>query len=369
MFGIAPQYYLPIYYGIVTILSLLVFSQYESYTNDRLTDAPNQRLLGVGLTTALMTLFIGLRPVSDESFVDMANYAALYDMIKGNSFSFISGPEFNFIFDNLLRFFASINLPAAIFFLTIAAIYFIGIAWACAAFFPKDRMAALLVYLSAFSTFAYGTTGIKAGAAASLFLVALAFYQKREWVWVILFAVISAGFHHSMIVPISAFAVCIVIKNPRVYFAFWVVCFFISLFHVTFFQELLGSLINDHDAEYLIGSGRFVKTEFLGGFRLDFVLYSAVPMVLGLVAVGDKRIDSDKYVFLLNLYTLINGLWLLCMYSDFTNRIAYLSWMLLPIVLVYPLLNEDWEGDRYRVFQWIAYAHLAFNLIMELFYW
>ena len=115
--------------------------------------------------------------------------------------------------------------------------------------------------------------------------------------------------------------------------------------------------------------GGYVKEDFLGGFRIDFVLYSAVPIVLGLIAIEKKFIVSEKYYFLLNLYTLVNALWLLCMYSDFTNRIAYLSWLLLPIVLIYPILNEEWEGAKYKLFQWVAYIHLAFNLFMVLIYW
>ena len=57
------------------------------------------------------------------------------------------------------------------------------------------------------------------------------------------------------------------------------------------------------------------------------------------------------------------------MYSDYTNRIAYLSWFMYPIVLIYPFLNEEWEGPKYKIFQWVVYGHLAFNLVMVFIYW
>lgn len=57
------------------------------------------------------------------------------------------------------------------------------------------------------------------------------------------------------------------------------------------------------------------------------------------------------------------------MYSDYTNRIAYLSWFMYPIVLIYPFLNEEWEGPQYKYFQWVAYGHMAFNLFMAFIYW
>ncbi len=350
-------------------MSFFVFSQYADYTNERLTEAPDQPSLGVWLFTLFMVFFIGLRPVSAEFFVDMDTYDVTYNVYKGLPFVFVSGGETNLIFDNLFRLYASLDLPSSYFFFTIAAIYFICITWACSAIFPKDKMASILVYLSAFSTYAYGTNGIKAGAAAAIFLVALAYYEKRQWVGVVLMSLISIGFHHSMMVPVAAFIVCVFVKNPRIFLVFWVACFFAALLHVTTFQELFAGIINEHGAEYLVGVGGYVKEDFLGGFRIDFVLYSAVPIVLGLIAIEKKFIVSEQYYFLLNLYTLVNALWLLCMYSDFTNRIAYLSWLMLPIVLIYPILNEEWEGAKYKLFQWVAYIHLAFNLFMVLIYW
>lgn len=369
MFGLGPQYYYPIYYALVAFLSILVFSQYEKYTEERLDLEQEHSPVGIIVFTLFLVLFIGLRPVSAEFFVDMATYDEAYGVLTGNDYVFVSGEDTNILYDNLFRLMAAKEIPVKYFFLIIAAIYFIGISLACSLFFPKDRMASILVYLAAFSTFAYATNGIKAGAAAALFLVALALYERRRWVWVILLMLCSYGFHHAMILPIVGFVACLVVKNPKVYLGFWVVCFFISLFHITFFQQMFASLITEHGAEYLLGVGGYVKSDFFGGFRIDFILYSIVPMVVGLIAIEKKQIESERYVFLLNFYTLINALWLLCMYSDFTNRIAYLSWMLMPIVIIYPILNEDWEGPKYKIFQWVAYGHLIFNLVMAFVYW
>ena len=369
MFGIAPEYYSPIYNIVVAVLSILVFSQYANRSDDRLEDVPDQPSLGVALFTVLMIIFIGLRPVSEKYFVDMATYDAAYGVLKGHDFVYYGGPGTNLLFDSLFGFLASKDVPVTYFFFIIAAIYFIGISLACCMLFPKDKMASVLVYLSAFSTFAYGTNGIKAGAAAAFFLVAVALYERRQWVWVVILLLVSYGFHHAMIMPIVAFVACLVVKNPKVYLIFWVVCFFISLFHITFFQELMANFIDEQGAGYLLGDGGYVKADFLGGFRIDFILYSVIPIIVGIIAVEQKKIQSDTYLFLLNLYTLTNAVWLLCMYADFTNRIAYLSWMLFPIVLIYPFLNEEWEGPRYKIFQWVVYGHLVFNLFMAFIYW
>lgn len=359
---------MPIYYVTVAILSFLAISQYENYSNDRMYDAQKEPGWGIALFTILLALFIGFRPVSVDYFVDMENYADSYNALRTADYVFYTAEDSNILFDNIYLYMATHGIAATYFFLVIAVIYFVCIAWACSMLFPNDKFVSILVYLSAFSTYSYGVNGIKAGAAAALFLVAVAFYQRRQWVGVIVFVLLSYGMHHAMVLPIVAFVACLFVKNTKVYLAFWVVCFFLALFHVTFFQELMAGLVNEHGAEYLRGAGGYVKQIF-GGFRIDFVLYSIVPMVVGLIAIEKKQIKSENYEFLLNLYTLTNAVWLLCMYSDYTNRIAYLSWCLYPIVLIYPFLNEEWEGPKYKIFQWVVYGHLAFNLVMVFIYW
>ena len=77
---------------------------------------------------------------------------------------------------------------------------------------------------------------------------------------------------------------------------------------------------------------------------------------------------SGLYKDLLNLYLCTNGVWMLCMYANFTNRIAYLSWFLYPIVLIYPFLNEELGPQRYRQFSKVMLCHLAFTLFMAFIY-
>lgn len=368
MFNIGAQYYSHIYTWLVVLLSLLVFSRYSSFSQSRLQGGKQQNSWGVILLTLFMVLFVGLRPISGKYFVDMGGYYQQYLTIHGDFFLFEWDTD-NKLFDNYFRFLASIEFPIELFFLSMAAIYFICMALACSSLFPKDKMAAFLVYLGAFSTFSYGTNGMKAGAAASLFLVALAMYENRKWFWTIAFILLSWGFHHSMIVPVAAFVVCLFVKNPKWYFAIWVFCFLCALFHVSAFQTLFAGFTDEHGAGYLLGEEEHIRHNILGGFRIDFIIYSAVPIVLGWIAVFKKRISSSNYLFLLNLYMLVNSVWLLCMYAEFTNRIAYLSWQLLPIVLIYPLLKEEWGSNQYKTFQWVAFGHLSFTLFMNYIYY
>ena len=205
----------------------------------------------------------------------------------------------------------------------------------------------------------------------SLFLLALAMYKENKKLWMILFLVVSFGFHHSMIMPVLAFVTCYFYKNPKVYLVFWFVCLMMAAFHITALQEMFATIAMDVDEKavgYLLTEGGYRKESLMGGFRIDFILYGFIPVLLGWFAVYQKNIKSDVYIFMLNLYTLINAMWLLCMYASYTNRIAYLSWGLYPIVLIYPLLKEKWSTRQYVFFKWVAYGHLGFTLFMNFIY-
>ena len=367
MFGIGPHYYLHIYTLLVTVMSLFVFIKYPRYSQDRIITGRYQSSFEVVIITIIMMVFIGLRPISGRFFVDMANYARDYNLMLGQPFEFEWNTD-NKLFDNLFAFLASNSLPVEVFFLLIAVIYFGGISFACSRLFPRDKIASVLVYLGAFSTFSYGTNGIKAGAAASLFLVALALYRNRQWIWVLVFLLLSLGFHHSMIMPVLCFIVCLFVRDSRLFFVFWIICLLIAAFHITLFQEFFGSIVDEQGAGYLLGED-YIRKSVVGGFRIDFILYSAVPIFVGGIAVFRKKNISRQYAFLLCLYTMINSVWLLCMYAEFTNRIAYLSWLMLPIVLIYPFLNEKWGKSQYKTFHWVALGHLAFTLFMQYVYY
>ena len=363
MFGIAPQYYYNIYSIIVFFLTLLALRQYAVYPSSRLFERKETQSVSLPLLMVFLSVFIGLRPVSGN-FVDMGGYSALYIANIGEPFVFDWSTD-NILFDNYLSFLASNSVPLEFFFLSISFIYFGCMAWACRGLFPKDKMVAFLVYLGAFSTFSYATNGIKAGSAASVFLVAISMYENRKILWAVVWALVSIGFHHSMVVPVVAFLFCLFVKNPKWYFAFWFFSLLMALFHITVFQHLFAGFADEQGAGYLAGSGEHIRKDVLGGFRIDFIIYSAAPIVVGWLGIYKKRIISREYSFLLNLYLFTNAIWLLCMYAEFTNRIAYLSWFMLPIVLIYPFLNEEWGETQYQTFRWVALGHLGFTLFMQ----
>lgn len=356
------QYYQPLYLWIVAILSVMVILKYNAVRSS------NYKFSSAGILQVLMvlvpTFFIGLRP-DWYGFMDSRNYIQYYELILGDSFSFNPSAE-NLLFDNLFNFWAANSLGCDSLFLLIAAIYFGCSYLGIRRLFPNHVIPAYLFFLAAFSTFSYSTNGIKAGAAASLFIFAMGYRENLKIC--IPLILLSWGFHHSMVMVVASFVLTLFVKNPKYYFYGWVFCLLMAAAHVTAFQHFFSGFTTERGAEYLVGGSGSDGTK--GGFRIDFILYSAIPVLVGWFAVFKKRMRLSRlYKDLLNLYLCLNGIWMLCMYANFTNRIAYLSWFLYPIVLIYPFLQEQWGKARYKTFGWVMLGHLGFTLFMNIIYY
>lgn len=334
---------------------------YALYNNNRLYSKSQAKTKGALILTIIMILFIGLRPLSGV-FVDMKNYNVIYQMKKGVPYDYTLDTD-NFLFDNLLFGLSSHAVDITVFFIIIAVIYFGGIYLACKKLFPKDTLYTIIIYLAAFSTFSYGTNGIKAGAAASLFLCAIAY--KEKVVPCIIFLILSLGFHHSMVMPIAAFVICLLYRKPKAYIMIWSLCVLIAAAHISFFQNIFASMSDDIGAGYLSEDESGYRT----GFRLDFIIYSAAPVIWGYCIMSKYNYKSDFYRFIYCIYTLTNSIWMLCMYASFTNRIAYLSWLLYPIVLIYPYFDKPFIKNQYKSLNIVAGCHLGFTLAMTIIYY
>ena len=358
--------YHTVYLLIVLGMTVFVMTRYAvvDFSDQERGAVINDRI--VWIITLFIVLFIGYRPISGRYFVDMSGYAASYKVLLwGKEFHF-NWDVANLIFDNLFAYMGSIKIPIEYFFLLMACVYFVCMMVACRKLFPRDAFLSLIVYLGAFSTFSYGTNGIKAGAAASIFLLALA-YRENKWLATTIL-LISIGFHHSMVVPVVAFVVACFSQNHRLFFGGWLFSLFLAAIHVTDFMTFFSQFTDEHGASYLDTNVKNAVL-YVSGFRPDFIIYSAIPIFLGYFLIEFKKIESDTYNFLWCTYTLTNCVFLLCTYGTFINRIAYLSWLMYPFVLIYPFLYFQWHPDQNRFLRYVVYGHLGFTLFMDFIYY
>lgn len=352
-----------VYNVFIIILTYFLVSQYvvEDFGDpDR--NGYRQPKLAFG-AVAFVIFLIGLMPFTGHYTADRANYVGWYGLYRGKPFSF-SWDEANYLYDNIFAYIATNNYPPSYFFLPVAIIYVGCIYWACHRFFSKDALLAFVVYLGALSTFSYGINGAKAGAAAALFLVAIAY--RENWKMALLFCFLSLGFHHSMAAPIIVFILTYFVKQRNFFIILWLSSCLIAAMGITAFQEFLAGFTNDTGGAYLTIT---TKDRDVSGFRPDFILYSAVPIYIGYYLHRNYEIESETYSFLLNLYTGLNALFILCSYGSYINRIAYLSWLMYPFVLIYPFLNFDLGDRHFRYLKYAVYGHLGFTIFMDVIYY
>lgn len=359
---------------IATIGTLTLAKKYQLATFNQVL-AERQSVANASIMLAVFfALLIGLRPMGPSMawmWADSAFYLHGYNLSEGMLFLFDPQAE-NFIWDNLFDFWASRSWGITPLFLLCDAIYFGCTYLACRKWFPYDTTMAYLVFLGAFSTFSYSFNGVKAGVAGAIFLLGLAYYENK--VLSVALILISLGFHHSMKMPVAAYVLTLFYKNPKWYFYGWAFCVLMSILHVEFFASLFAGLSNDErGADYLLAIGA-EEDAHITGFRPDFLLYSAMPILIGYKIVMKEKLQVSKlYSALLHMYICTNGIWCLCMYASYSNRIAYLSWFMYPFVLIYPFLKEDLRGvlmlgttNQYVQLAKVASYHLYFTLFMEL---
>ena len=123
-------------------------------------------------------------------------------------------------------------------------------------------------------------------------------------------------------------------------------------------MSIFAGYTDEHGASYLkIQTGDTAKN--VSGFRPDFILYSAIPIIIGYYLITVKKIKSERFIFLWCVYTLTNCVFLLCTYGSFINRIAYLSWLMIPFVLLYPFTNIRWSNQQDQYLRYVVLGHLA----------
>lgn len=219
-----------------------------------------------------------------------------------------------------------------------------------------------LMFLTGFFFYGYGVNTIRAGFAASFLLLALAFYDKL--IYFVSFILIAVNCHFSMIIPALAMLASRFFDKTRIYLILWLVSIPLSAVAGHSFEVLFSSMSSDHRVSYL--SVDADNTHYNVGFRIDFILYSCAPVILGYYYIIRKRIKDQFYSILYNTYILANCFWILVIRANFSDRFGYLSWFIYPAVLVYPALKYQlWDRQNEKV-ALIVFMHGLFTYVMFL---
>ncbi len=357
--------YIPIYFIVVTLFTLGVASKIKTKSASQILEYGNtSAIAGTLLFSLIIAVFLGSRPPT-YYFGDTGNYAHHFYLIKDGLIPNIPSSEWLWI--KLITICTKITDVNG--FLTIVAIGYLGFtATACAKIAPRHSLALLLFNMGAYSFIGYGVNGLRNGLACSIMLlvIALAIQDRPKRLLAIAIAVLASCVHKTVILPLSMLVISLYfIRNFKTAYIFWIFSIILSLtvggtissfFGLLGFDDRLSYLTNEVNAE------KFSHT----GFRFDFLLYSMMPIILGYHIIIKKGLRNRAYEILLNTYTLSNAFWVIVIRAEFSNRFAYLSWFLYPIVLAYPALKMNvWGKKQGIVAAKILMAQLGFTLFME----
>lgn len=251
--------------------------------------------------------------------------------------------------------------------LYLTALVYVGNYWIAAwRFTRKYSYVLFLMMICCFQFYAYGTNTMRAGFAGSFIILGLSFCNNVRLMAV--FLAIGLSVHNSMIIPIIALLLAWNIRKTNLFFIGWFLCIAVSYVIGESLQERVSFLIQEGRTEYLTsGATQGYKT----GFRWDFLLYSSLPVIFGYYYIFKLNFKNEFYEFLYRMYLTANGFWVLVIRANFTDRFAYLSWFLFPILLVYPLLSRQLYPDaqyQARNISLVLWMEFGFNFLMFILY-
>ena len=350
-------YYTPLFYNAVLFLVLFAFLKLQ--TTGYIIYNSKKKEFASTVLLILVTLYMGLRPISGRYFGDMYLYNHSFNLY-GEGLNVQNG--MHDIFWNSFMKFSSSIMSAEFFFLICAGLYIIPLFIACKKWLGVDRYFLFLMLIASFSFWAYGTNGIRNGIATSLFILALSINNKKYVKYGLM--AISYGVHGSMIIPIAAFTLSLFYKNTRYYLLGWLLCIPLSLIFGGVWESLFASLgYGGSRAGYLTMNNYDDQFSSIG-FRWDFLLYSASAVFAGYYFIIKKNFNDKVYHQLFNMYLTANAFWILVIRASFSNRFAYLSWFLMAIIIFYPFFKEQFFKNQQKVLGYTILAYFGFTYIM-----
>lgn len=337
------------------------------------------------LATVLMSLFIGLRPISGF-FGDMKGYAMGYEHISNLTPYMTPSYKSEWLWQNMQIFLKNvIGFNVHEYFLLVAAGYY-GFMLICSYLLVRKNLwISMMFFFTAFSTFSYSTNGIRNGLACSLVLVAIALLalttsrdttsneSRGKIVLAIILMICALGMHRSTMLPsVAAFTSLFVIKDTKWALRFWIASIAISLVAGPLVEQFFTSLGFDdrmsgyYEAQFKEGhADKFSHV----GFRWDFLLYSAMPVALIWYATRHRRFTDPGFSMIANTYLLCNAFWIMVIRASYSNRFAYLSWFIHPLIFAYVLMRMNLWEDQDRKTAIIFFLYSGFTFFMYFIYY
>lgn len=320
----------------------------------------------------LVILFIGCRPISGV-FVDMPMYAHVYNNIYGENTLYDSRGEWVFYLIGTTC--KEFGLSDKMYFLILSFIYYGCMVLACWRLMRRNFFLALIFCFTSFSCFSYGVNGLRNGVGCSLILLSITFLGKDKWnlAIAIVLMFLALNIHRSTLLPsVCALVSMFWLRNTKMAIFFWVASILISALIGNYVTEFFVNLgFDDRMEQYanLDQSETITTIDQLSGFRIDFIIYSIMPIIMAWYVTIKRNFKDKTYNIIAITYILSNAFWIMVIRSEQSNRFAYLSWFLYPLVIAYPLLRMNIWEDQDKKTGIILLCYVGFTFFMNFIYY
>ena len=214
-----------------------------------------------------------------------------------------------------------------------------------------------LCMLLNFQFVSYGVNTMRAGLAGSTLLMAIAFRDRRIIELTLIFLAITI--HKSFALPAICYLIAKRYDKTKLFFFIWLLSIPLSAIGGGYLQNLFSVIFGEEDrVSYLNVSA--ADTQYKVGFRIDFILFSCAPIVMGYYMIYKRKFKDALYKNLYNMYLLANTFWILVIRANFSDRFAYLSWFIYCPLLIYPLIKQS--SIVSHSYKWIAYCILGLTI-------
>lgn len=367
----------PIYTLFFLLLTIFYSLKTSGKDANRVLHGHNTSIVGLTLLCIFTSVYIGCRPIVWGAFADSYGYYHSFEYLVGKSLSIELAYEI--AKDGLfayLEILCTRFTTAKGWFIIIALCYYVSVLWAARRLFANNAYAAMLTFFVSFSTFSYATNGIRNGMACSLMLLAFSYIVVpgiTNQIKALFIGFLATQFHASTTLP----ALCCLgvvflpkVRNIRLAVFVWlgaIVAYFVVGNTVSSFFQNLG--FDDRLGDYIADSERYATTA-KSGFRIDFLIYSAMPVWMAWYSAVKRKASNRTYNILACTYIYANAVWILLMNAAFSNRFAYLSWFMYSFVLVYPALKFNLCGvNQGSKTSTIIMLNCLFTVFMDFIYY
>ena len=358
--------YLPIYLVFTSFLCFTYAFKYIGF-NGYSFHIQKPNYLFTFFICLFFVVWIGNRPISGV-FGDTINYALSYSLLDDTETAYFS-LKAEWFWYGLMLVCKKSGLTVHGFFIIVEAGYILSALWAVKRFMPTNPMLGMLFVFTSLMFFTFGTNGLRNGLACHIILLAMSFFFDDKYLIGALLCLIAFGIHRSTMLPIAGmFTGRFILTDLKWAIYFWIFSIFLSL--------ILGNSIINYFASFGFDDrmNSYNTSEYKDqfsqtGFRWDFLIYSAMPILMGWYVCVKKKIKDDWYKALCITYTLCNAFWVMVITAAFSNRFAYLSWFMYPIIIAYPLVNLPIWKDQEKKTGIILLAYSAFTFFIQGIYW